>query len=744
MRLVVVSNRLPFSVAPQADGLTFTRSSGGLTTGLWSYLERGSGGTGGRLDFIWLGWPGASVPPEQEEAVRVYGEKEFRATPVFLPQEAMDRFYHGFCNKTLWPLFHYFPSVTHYEESHWEEYKEVNRIFAEAVMKVLRPEDLLWVHDYQLMLVPGMVRERFAELPIGFFLHIPFPSYEVFRLLPRTWRGEIIEGLLGASVVGFHTHDYTRDFLTSVLRTAGYEHQMGTLTLRDRGVKADTFPMGIDFERFARAAASPPIETKVAELRAKSAGQKVVFSVDRLDYTKGILNRLQGYELFLKRNPQWHGKVVFVMSVAPSRTGVEAYHEMKQELERTVGRIIGAYGNVHWTPLVYQYRNLEFDEIVALYRFCDVALVTPLRDGMNLVAKEFVASRPDRTGVLILSEMAGAAKEMSEAVIINPVHSGDFAQALEQALAMPVEEQVRRNSLLQDRLRRYDVVRWADDFLGALVGTQKTEAARRAGALTGRAQAGLIRQCRTAARRAFLLDYDGTLVPFVEDPQLAGPDAELLEVLEALGTAPGNEAAIVSGRPRRDLEEWFGRLPVALVAEHGVWLRPKGGEWRILKAVTTEWKPRLRPILQRYVDRLPGALLEEKEFSLAWHYRAADPELASRRARELLDALAGFTRNIDVQVLEGNKVLEVRSTGVSKGTAATEWLASQAAEFILAIGDDWTDEDLFRALPPTAFSVRVGLAKTAARYYLANHTAARRLLRELAAQASPARMGHDA
>jgi trehalose 6-phosphate synthase/phosphatase len=245
---------------------------------------------------------------------------------------------------------------------------------------------------------------------------------------------------------------------------------------------------------------------------------------------------------------------------------------------------------------------------------------------------------------------------------------------------------------------------------------------------SGEAWSGLIQAYQAAARRGLLLDYDGTLVPFVEDPKLARPDAELLELLGRLGKRTGNEVVIVSGRPRRDLEEWFGQLPVGLIAEHGVWLRPRGGEWRMLKALTAEWKERVRPILQAYVDRLPGALLEEKEFSLAWHYRGADPELASCRARELLKALAGYMRNIDVQVLGGNKVLEVRNAGVSKGTAAMQWLAAAGAEFVLAIGDDSTDEDLFRALPATAYSVRVGLAETAARYYLKNHTAVRRLL----------------
>ena len=731
MRLVVVSNRLPFTVSFKEGTPQFASSAGGLTTGLWSYLSSKPPDGVDRPDYLWMGWPGASIPPEHEAAVRSHGAQQFKSSPIFLPEESMDRFYLGFCNKTIWPLFHYFPTLTRYEEEYWQEYRSVNRIFGEAVVNTLQPDDMLWIHDYHLMLLPKLVREKFPEMPIGFFLHVPFPSWEIFRMLPRAWREEIIEGLLGSSLIGFHTHDYVRYFLTSVLRTAGYEHQLGSLTLRDRVVKVETFPMGVEFDRFADAAVSRETELHVAELREKCVGQKVVFSVDRLDYTKGLINRLCGYELFLKNNPQWHGKVVFVVSVAPSRIGVDSYQAMKQELEQTVGRIVGDFGNVHWTPLVYQFRHLTFEEIVPLYRGCDVALITPLRDGMNLVAKEFIASRPDQTGVLILSEMAGAAKEMGEALIINPFHREDFAQALEQALTMPVAEQIRRNQLLQERLRRYNVTRWADDFIQGMLATQKIEAARRARALTGKVQAALIQQYRSATGRALLLDYDGTLVPFAERPGLAKPDAELLELLAALGRDPANEVVIISGRPRRDLEEWFGSLPVALVAEHGVWLRRKGAEWRMLKTITTEWKERVRPILQLYVDRLPGALMEEKECSLAWHFRRADPEQASLRAKELLDDLAGYTRNIDVQVLEGNKVIEIRNTGVNKGTAAMEWLTSHTPEFILSIGDDWTDEDLFRALPPTAYSVRVGLANTAARYYLGSHMMVRRVLREL-------------
>ncbi|MGH7990649.1 MAG: bifunctional alpha,alpha-trehalose-phosphate synthase (UDP-forming)/trehalose-phosphatase, partial [Limisphaerales bacterium] len=548
MRLVVVSNRLPFTVSFKDGAPEFKPSAGGLTTGLWSYLDRKALDGAERPDYLWMGWPGASVPPEHEAAVRAYAEQQFKSSPVFLPEESMDRFYLGFCNKTIWPLFHYFPTLTYYEEENWQEYRHVNQVFGEAVVAALRPDDVLWIHDYHLMLLPKLVREKFPEMPIGFFLHIPFPSFEIFRMLPRPWREEILEGLLGSSLIGFHTHDYVRDFLTSVLRTSGYEHQLGSLTLRDRVVEVDTFPMGVEFDRFEQAAKSRETELQVEELRQKCVGQKVIFSVDRLDYTKGLINRLRGYELFLKNNPQWHGKVVFIISVAPSRIGVDSYQAMKLELEQTVGRIVGDFGNVHWTPLVYQFRNLTFDEIVPLYRLCDVALITPLRDGMNLVAKEFIASRPDQTGVLILSEMAGAAKEMGEAIIINPFHREDFARALELALTMPVEEQIRRNQHLQERLRRYNVVRWADDFVQALLSTQKTEAARQARLLTGKAYTGMVQQYRSAARRALLLDYDGTLVPFSQEPKLARPDAELIETLTALGSDPANEVTIISGR----------------------------------------------------------------------------------------------------------------------------------------------------------------------------------------------------
>ncbi len=731
MRLVNISNRLPFTVTVREGKLRFKDSPGGLTTGLSSYLEGAKESGAGPDDSLWIGWPGSTIGEEHHEKVRTRALKEYKASPVFLSEEAMDRFYLGFCNETIWPLFHYFPSYAVYDEGYWEEYRQVNLAFFEAVRDQIQPGDVVWVHDYQLMLLPRLIREHFPTQSIGFFLHIPFPSFEVFRLLPTRWREEILEGLLGASLLGFHTHDYTRHFLSCVLRTLGREHNLGRITLRDRTVKADTFPMGINYDKFAEMAASPDVAERAGKLQERFADRKVIVSVDRLDYTKGLIKRLQGYDLFLRRNPGWHEKVVLVLNISPSRTGVETYQTMKRELDEWVGRIVGSYGTMHWTPIIYQYRNLPFPQLVSMYRQCDVALITPLRDGMNLVAKEFLATRIDQTGVLILSEMAGAAKEMGEALIINPYHDSEIAGALEQALSMPEEEQRRRNRIMQDRLRRYNVVRWAEDFVNALQAAQKSQAAVLAKFFGPKPQQAMQAAYLGAERRAILLDYDGTLVSFVNDPQQARPDEPLLHLLEALTLDTANNVAVISGRPRLDLEKWLGHLPISLIAEHGVWLRSKGEEWRQLKTIATQWKEQVHSILQLYVDRLPGAFVEEKEYSLAWHYRRSDPEQGSIRAKELQDDLADYTRNIDVQVLEGNKVIEVRNAGINKGAGALEWLGPVNPDFILAFGDDWTDEDMFRVLPESAFSIRVGLENTAARFRIANSAAVRQVLHGL-------------
>jgi trehalose 6-phosphate synthase/phosphatase len=642
----------------------------------------------------------------------------------------MDRFYHGFCNGTLWPLFHYFPSYATYEEEDWETYRRVNQQYCDEIVEMAQPGDEIWVHDYQLLLLPALLRERLPDASIGFFLHIPFPSFEVFRQLPTKWRRELLEGVLGADLMGFHTHDYSQHFLHSVFRTLGHEHYLGRINV-DGAIKAvETFPIGIDFNRFWQASTS----AEVAEIRGRMAaglgGRRVIFSVDRLDYSKGILHRLRGFEAFLSRFPEYAGQVTFVLLVVPSRELVTRYQRMKQELDELVGQINGRYGSVDWVPIVYQYRSVPFAELVALYGLADVALITPLRDGMNLVAKEYIASKPEGTGVLILSDMAGAARELGEALQINPNHTREIAEAIHEALTMPAAEQQPRMRAMQGRVKTYDATRWVDSFVSTLHRTKERQGRLATRHLTGPPLADVLERHRRAAKRTLLLDYDGTLVPIAGTPAEAVPDAELITLLRDLQT-PSQDVIVISGREHRSLAEWFRDVPIRLVAEHGAWQRDAQGEWTMPKPLPDHWKKQVRPLVQSYVERVPGSSLEEKDYALVWHYRLAlDQELAAQRAKELTDDIVTYTANLDVQVLEGKKAIEVRNSGVTKGVAGNAHTA-HGPDFIFAAGDDATDEDLFRALPRDAVTVCVGGMHSYATYRLSGYRELRAVLREM-------------
>jgi trehalose 6-phosphate synthase/phosphatase len=714
-RLLIVANRSPFTAVEKGGQLQFKESAGGLVSGLTAYLNS-LGASQHEIDYVWVGWPGGTISEENREPLRRKALKDYNSYPVFLSEGEMDRFYRGFCNKTLWPLFHYFPSYARYESEYWDVYKEVNEAFCEAVLEVMRPGDIIWVHDYQLMLLPRMIRERVPDAQIGFFLHIPFPSFEIYRLLPKVWCAELLHGLLGADLIGFHTYDYTQYFLRSVLRVLGYEHNMGQVFIGERVVKAETFPLGIDYAKYADAALSPEVVEERVALRSSLREMKLILSIDRLDYSKGIINRLRGYEKFLEDNLYLHKKVVLALVVIPSRVGVEQYDETLENIERMVGRINGRFGRIDWVPIRYQYRSVPFDALIALYSSSDIALVTPLRDGMNLIAKEYLAARSGQNGVLILSEMAGASKELGEALIINPNSKEEISEALKEAIDMPIEEQMRRNRMMQERLRRYNVVRWAEEFMRELDLSVERQERYKARLIGAKVREQLAADYRLAKRRVIFLDYDGTLMPFAKDPQSVVPTNRVTSLLSVLLEDPGNDVFLVSGRPKEILDEWFGGLPLGLVAEHGVWIKERGTEWRMLQPLSNDWKENIRPVLEMYVDRLPGSFIEEKGFSLVWHYRAADPELGEMRANELTAYLVSFTANIEVQVLQGHKVIEVKSAGVNKGVAARHLMAEKEYDFIMAIGDDWTDEYLFAMLPETAYSIRVGMIQSSARF----------------------------
>jgi trehalose 6-phosphate synthase/phosphatase len=727
MRLIIVSNRLPVTVTKVDGKLEFTNSVGGVATGLLTLLQSNE-----VKEYIWLGWPGIELAfSEREEAnARLMALNSY---PVYVPQKLMDKFYLGFCNRTIWPLFHYFPSLAHYFEGDWKAYEEVNRIFYNELMKIIKPGDVVWIHDYHFMLLPRMLRRQFPGLCIGFFLHIPFPSYDIFRLLPPEWRKQILNGLLGADMVGFHTHDYCMHFLRSVLRILGKENNMGEILLDGRLVKVDSFPMGIDYEKFSKSSGLPQVKDEIGRYRDTFKGMKVILSIDRLDYTKGILNRLRGYQKFLNANPEWHGKVVLVVVVVPSRIGIDRYDEMKRTIEEFISKINGKFGKMDWTPIIYQHKSFTQDALCALYASSDIALVTPLRDGMNLIAKEYIACRKDQTGVLILSEMAGAVQELGEAMIINPNRSQDISDAIKNALMQPVDEQKSRNASMQKRLERYDVKKWGEDFIGNLTATCRLREGICAKYLDAATQKEMIDAYRGARKRLLFLDYDGTLVHYAETPQMANPTQEVLNTLRKLTEDEKNSIILISGRDKDTLERWFGALHLTLVAEHGVWKRAPKGEWMLSRMLKKDWMPKIRQIFELYVDRLPGSMIEEKDFSIAWHYRAADFEQSAQRIKELMDDLVNFTANQDLQVLKGSKVIEVRNSGINKGTAALEWLSSPGWEFIFAVGDDNTDEDLFHVLPLSAYSVKIGIPGSQARFNIRNTDDVVRLLKELAA-----------
>ncbi|HKX12120.1 MAG TPA: bifunctional alpha,alpha-trehalose-phosphate synthase (UDP-forming)/trehalose-phosphatase [bacterium] len=729
MRLIIVSNRLPLTAVAKESGVELKRSVGGLSTGISSYLESYER-AGQRFDEkLWIGWAGPGFAEGDTEMLRRFTEHE--AHPVFLSEESVENFYQGFCNKTIWPLFHFFPGHTRFDEGYWKDYVRINESFARAVLEKAGPGDTIWIHDYHLMLLPALLRRERPDLSIGFFLHIPFPSFEIFRLLPGRWREAILQGLLGADLIGFHTHDYAQAFLRCVLRLLGYEHRMGRILAGDRLVKVDTFPMGIDFERFHDTARSEAALQEKRKILSAAHKRKILLSVDRLDYTKGILQRLQGFECFLEKNPTWHKRIHLILVLVPSRIGIELYDEIKRSIDENIGRINGRFGSPDWTPILYEYHARSLTDLTALYSVANAALITPLRDGMNLIAKEYLACREDETGVLILSEMAGASQELGEALLVNPYAKEEIADAILHALEMAESDQILRNRPMRQRLREFTVFRWADDFLGELAEVKLEQQTQDAVFMSPADRSSMLEDFRRAKRRLLLLDYDGTLVPFARRIGEAAPRPELIDLLKKVAALPDLKTVVISGRPRVVLEQWLGALPLALVAEHGAWRRDPGGEWHRLKPLSAEWKKSLKPLLQAYADRLPGAFVEEKEFSLVWHFRTAPPELAAIREKELLDDLAQWTANVEVQVLQGNKIVELRSASLSKSDGALSFVAETESDFILAIGDDQTDEDLFRSLPTAAYSIRIGEAPTAARFNLRSYMDALELLNEM-------------
>jgi len=733
-KLVIISYELPIRLEPNSDeSFLLTPKSHARTSGLEDFHKT--------HETVWFGRPGLNKgelsSSEREKHTEAYKEKN--CYPVYLGKKEHERFLDGFSNRTIWPLFHYFTQNAIYREELWTAYVKVNRAYAKEVLPHLKAGDRIWIHDYHLMLLPTMIREQFPSVSIGFFMHIPFPSFEIFRLLP--WRKEILEGLLGSDLVGFHNYDYERHFMSCVRRLLGYDSVFNRIHLEERIVKVDFFPLGIDYKKFSVGGKKICLEKhakgltrELLDQKLTGKGKKIILSIDRLDYTKGITVRLKAFEYFLESYPEYHERVSLLFFVMPSRESMEQYKTLKKDMDELVGRINSSFGSLNWMPVWYFYRQLDFDERMELYCQSDIALITPIRDGMNLIAKEYLATRENRTGILIISETAGASKELAEALIVNPNNRGEISESIYSALEMSPEDQINRNRELCERLSNHDVERWANDFFRSLNHVKEIQEIKLARKFTSKMMQSLSSSYKKADKRILFLDYDGTLMGFNKDPQKVNPDENLYQILKRLSESRHNKLVIISGRDKETLGKWFPaqEWPIHIVAEHGVWSREPGTDWSMIEQIEREWMDIIRPILEFYVHRTPRSFVETKNYSLVWHYRNTDPDLGNQRSWELKDELKALVTNLNLEIMDGDKVIEIKNSGINKGRAATLKIAEEDYPFILALGDDWTDEYTFDVLPEKAYTIKVGTKTTKADYYVEGVPDVRKILGTLA------------
>ena len=689
----MLSNRLPFTYERSDEGIVRRPSAGGLVSALEPALQR-RGGT-------WIGWPGIALEHGEKLPHRT---RKYGVSPVRIDPDEVEAYYYGFSNRTLWPLFHSLPGHARYDRDDWEAYQTVNERFAEAAYRHAATAGLVWINDYHLMVAPEFLRHVQPEVRQAFFLHIPFPPYDVFRMCP--WDRELLRGLLACDLIGFHVEGYVMNFLDCAERILGarVDRERNVIEHGDRLVRVGSFPIGIEFEDFEQMARKAP----ASEGRP---AQRMVLGVDRLDYTKGIPERILAFERLLERHPDQIEKVVLFQVAVPSRAEVAEYQDLKREIDELVGRVNGRFATPSWSPIRYLYRGIPRDELCALYRDADVALITPLRDGMNLVAKEYVACQTADPGVLVLSQMAGAAETMREALVVNPFSIDETAEALHRALTMDEAERTSRINALRRRERRDNVQAWAERFI-------ETASIKRRASITPLGDGDLhqwlapfVKQYRVC----LFLDYDGTLTPIRDHPSKAKLRRSMREALESCSTRRDTDVAIVSGRALDDVRKMVGDPELVYAGNHG--LEVEG--------------PNLDPFrhedLIHYVERAQqladalkeveadGAWTEAKGPTLTFHYRQVEP---TRRAR-LIERARQLMTDHGYQARDAHAAVEARPPiGWDKGRAVLhmlrEWHGPAWSERVrvIYVGDDRTDEDAFRFLAGLALTFRVGAADT--------------------------------
>ena len=713
--LTIVSNRLPYTVERVRQRLQRDPSAGGLVSALDPVL-RARGGT-------WVGWPGLELRPG--ETIEQPGDP-YSVVPVALRVEEVRSFYAGFSNASLWPLFHSLSSRTRFARAEWDTYRQVNDRFARATAEHAGDGELVWVHDYQLMLVPGVLRRLRPDLRLAFFLHIPFPPYDVFRLLP--WDREVLLGLLACDLVGFHVRGYAHNFLDAVERRLGLrvDREAGLVEHGTRTVRVTSLPIGIDFERYEKAALA-------ADTTAEPPRERIVLGVDRLDYTKGIPDRIRAFEHLLDLHPEHRGQVVLLQLAVPSRDEVLEYRRLKREIDELVGRVNGRFATADWSPIRYLYRQLPFDELVALYRTADVALVTPLRDGMNLVAKEYVACQVGDPGVLVLSRLAGSAETMREALLVNPYNLDETASAVHRALNMDEAERRARIIALRRRERRDDVFSWVTAFLA---GAQASAEALRPP--TDAEFASYISPflTRGPTHLALILDYDGTLVPRTESGPTPALGGSMRDALARCAARPDTSITVVGRRSVAELQRLVGNPDVTVIGNHG--LEIQGPDLEPFRHEDLELYRAKMEGLVAALRRQPSDDLEVEADGALVNVRLSptsiDREELAERTRKLI-------REQGFQPVDGGSGIVARPPiGWDKGRAVLHLLRTRyGPEWpervrVIYVGDDQTDEEAFNLLSGLAmtFRVRSGETESEAGFRLPTVDSVRALLQWLA------------
>lgn len=724
---IFISNRLPYSVNEQTSEVK--RGSGGLVSALLDV----------NLDepFLWLGFESSQKSIELINEHAKNNSEKLIPKPIYIDSKLYDLYYNKFSNDVLWPLFHYEGRHTKFTNESWLAYKEANTLMAESVSKIANPNDTVWIHDFHFFLLPEILKKLRPDLKIGFFLHIPFPSSEIFRQLPI--REELLRGICGCDLIGFQEHSYLRHFTVCLGAFLGVDSTFFKVDLGSHTLHLGVYPISIDTLNFKKKAQSFEVEDRTEKLKKKIQSNFLILGVDRLDYIKGVELKLKGFYRALQKYPELIGKANLMQIAIPTRAKVPAYSSLKREVEQLVGQINGEFGKPDYTPVMYIYNSVSEKDLLALYRRAECLLITSKRDGMNLVAMEYVMSQNlNSPGTLILSEFTGAASLLGSAQIINPWNEEAIADAIYNGFSMPLLKKRKVLSDLQYFLSQYSASQWANSFLKDLKSytTQKTQQSSKLIYANRNSWDDDFQKLLFQRKLEYLfLDFDGTLVPLQSLPHQAQISSDVLEILTKINNHV--KVAIISGRPKKFLDKQFKDQPFLLAAEHGVFFRSNKERWK--SRVTSDlktWYHEVENVMSDYSRRVPLSFVEKKEASIAWHYRESPSGFANYQAKRLLDELQISMANLPVSFMAGSKIIEARSIECNKGNFIRWQLSNSSLNqenyLIMALGDDKTDEDMFKALNQTnGISIKIGMEDTMAKFRISSQHQVFHFLKEL-------------